>query len=226
MVKIVIVDDNMMLRNNLEQRLKPYADIKVTGVCVNGLQFLKFISEATPETLPEVVLMDIQMDVMDGIEATRQAKDLFPQMQFIMLTVADDDDHIFRAIQAGASGYLLKEESAITIAKAIRGTVAGEAFMSPAIAKRTLELLRLNTGNGKAAKGTIPTEPIPSSLSKRETEILELLTAGYTYQVISDKLFISTLTVQTHVKNIYTKLHVNNKIAAVKMAMDRKWFNK
>ncbi len=224
MVKIAIVDDNQLLRKNLELRLQSYPDLKVQSF-TSGLQFLEVIQEVTADNLPEVVLMDIQMRSLDGIETTTRAKAKFPSIEFIMLTVSDDDDTIFRAIRAGASGYLLKEEPASVIVQAILGTKTGEAYMSPVIAKKALNLLRNQNANTPPAGTTLP-EPIPENLSKREIEILELLTAGNSSQTISEKLFISTYTVQTHIKNIYQKLHVNNKWAAAKMAADRKWFNK
>lgn len=224
MVKIAIVDDNQLLRKNLELRLQAYPQLEVQSF-TSGLQFLEEIKNAASDKLPEVVLMDIQMRSLDGIETTYQAKAKFPGIEFIMLTVSDDDDTIFRAIQAGASGYLLKEEPAAVIVQAIMGTRTGEAYMSPVIAKKALNLLRTQTPNTPRPATALP-EPIPENLSKREIEILELLTAGHNPQTISDKLFISTYTVQTHIKNIYQKLHVNNKWAAAKLAADGKWFSK
>lgn len=224
MVKIAIVDDNLMLRKNLEVRLRSFSDLQIQSFA-DGQQFLEKIQKSPSNELPDVVLMDVQMLPLDGIQTTQQAKAKFPDIEFIMLTVSDEDDNIFRAIQAGASGYLLKEEPATVIVQAIRGTLAGEAYMSPVVAKKALTLLRTQNTNGQLAK-PVQSEPIPGSLSKREVEILELLTAGNSSQAISEKLFISTYTVQTHVKNIYQKLHVNNKWAAAKMANDRKWFEK
>ncbi|QNF33869.1 response regulator transcription factor [Adhaeribacter swui] len=224
MVKIAIVDDNLTLRKNLELRLQSYPGLTVQTFA-SGLKFLEEIQKTTPVDLPEVVLMDIQMQALDGIATTYHVKAQFPRMEVIMLSVSDDDDTIFRAIQAGASGYLLKEEPAAVIVQAIRGTLAGEAYMSPVVAKKALTLLRTHTTKASLGKPTLP-EPIPGNLSKREIEILELLTAGNSSHNISEKLFISTYTVQTHIKNIYQKLHVNNKMAAAKMAVDRKWFSR
>lgn len=225
MVKIAIVDDNLSLRKNLELRLKTFPDLEVQSFA-SGLLFLEEIQKGIPDNLPEVVLMDIQMRLLDGIETTHQAKEKFPAIEFIMLTVSDDDDTIFRAIQAGASGYLLKEEPTSVIAQAIRGTKAGESYMSPVIAKKALALLRSNTVTAHTSKATNSKEPIPETLSRREVEILELLTSGNNSESISQKLFISAYTVQTHIRNIYHKLQVNNKWGAVKMALDRKWFSK
>lgn len=192
----------------------------------SGPQFLEIIQKEDPANLPEVVLLHIQLNRLDGIETTYQAKAKFPQLQFIMLTVADDEEHIFRAIQAGVSGYLLKEEPASVIAQAIRDIKAGGAYMSPTIAKKTLNIIRAHTLKLKNAPNAPASESIRQTLSKREVEILELLTAGNSNPAIAGKLFISSFTVQTHIKNIYNKLQVNNKWAAVKMALDRKWFSK
>ncbi|PSR52124.1 hypothetical protein AHMF7605_00595 [Adhaeribacter arboris] len=226
MVKIAIVDDNPGLRENLEQRLTLFPGILIVQVCNTGWQFLEIIQKSTSDSLPEVVLINIQMNALDSIEVTYQAKAKFPEMQFIIVAVNNNDDHIFRSIQAGASGYLLKEEPTPIIAQAIWDIKDGGAYMSPAIAKIALEILRSQTAeNTTSTASTLPQSSL-QTLSKRELEILELLTVGYTAQTISQKLFISSHTVQTHIKKIYNKLQVKNKWAAIKMAIDRKWFRK
>ncbi|QMU27619.1 response regulator transcription factor [Adhaeribacter radiodurans] len=224
MVKIAIVEDNQMLRENLEQRLTSFPGFIVVQVCTNGLQFLEIIQTSTSDNLPEVVLISIQMNLPDSIETTYQAKVKFPEMQFIILAVNNDDEHIFRAIQAGASGYLLKEEPTPVIAQAIWDIKDGGAYMSPSIAKKALEILRNQTLTSN--KDAVTPASNLGTLSKRELEILELLTIGHSAQTISQKLFISSHTVQTHIKRIYNKLEVKNKWAAIKMAQDRKWFSK
>jgi DNA-binding NarL/FixJ family response regulator len=164
--------------------------------------------------------MDVEMDVMDGIRATALAKDQYPNLHILMLSVFDDDERVFNAIRAGASGYLLKEETATALVDAIEGAIQGKVYMSPVIARKTLEYVR-NTPRPVASRK--PESETPS-LSKRELEILGMLSNGHTYQSISGTLFLSEYTVQTHIKNIYSKLQVNNKISAIRIGMERKWF--
>ncbi|MDQ3290928.1 MAG: response regulator transcription factor [Bacteroidota bacterium] len=225
MVKIAIVEDSPMLRENLEQRLTSFPGFILVQVCSTGLQFLEIMQTSATDDLPEVVLINIQMNLPDSIETTYQAKARYPEMQFIILAVNNDDEHIFQAIQAGASGYILKEEPTDVIVQAIWDIKDGGAYMSPPIAKRTIEILRTQTPQSKNAR-TITPKPLLQTLSKREIEILELLTVGHSAETISQKLFISTHTVRTHIKKIYSKLQVKNKWSAIKMALDRKWFNR
>ncbi|MDQ4140253.1 MAG: response regulator transcription factor, partial [Bacteroidota bacterium] len=220
-----------MLWENLEQRLTSFPGIVIVQVCTTGFQFLEIIQKSTSDDLPEVVLINIQMNLfqlnfLDSIETTYQAKAIFPEMQFIIYAVNNDEDHIFRAIQAGASGYLLPEEPTTVIVQAIWDIKEGGAYMSPPIAKRTLEILRSQEPGEIDFKTETSPNALLQTLSKRELEILELLTVGHTAQTISQKLFISSHTVQTHIKKIYNKLQVKNKWAAIKMALDRKWFKK
>jgi DNA-binding NarL/FixJ family response regulator len=225
MAKIGIVEDNLLLRQNLLKRLSGFPEIEVTLVCANGQQFLEGLSQLTPDKFPQVVLMDVEMDVMDGIKATALTKDQYPNLHILMLSVFDDDERVFEAIRAGASGYLLKEETAASLVEAIRGAIEGKVYMSPAIARKTLEFIRKTPPPTAATrKSKSQQQPGTPGLSKRELEILEMLSKGHTYQSISSTLFLSEYTVQTHIKNIYGKLQVNNKISAIRIAMDRKWF--
>jgi DNA-binding NarL/FixJ family response regulator len=220
MARLAIVEDNLLLRQNLLKRLSGFPEIEVTLVCANGQLFLDALVEVAPENFPQVVLMDVEMDVMDGIQATGLAKDQYPNLHIIMHSVFDDDERVFDAIRAGASGYLLKEETAVSLVDAIEGVIEGKVYMSPTIARKTLEYVR-NSPRPAISRKPKPTAP---NLSKRELEILEMLSKGHTYQSISGTLFLSEYTVQTHIKNIYSKLQVNNKISAIRIAMERKWF--
>lgn len=220
MARIAIVEDNILLRQNLIKRLSGYPQIEVCLVAANGQVFLEGLTQLGPEKFPQVVLMDVEMDLMDGIQATALAKDQYPNLHILMLSVFDDDERVFNAIRAGASGYLLKEETAADLVAAIQGVLEGKVFMSPAIARKTLEFVR---STPRPAASRQP-EPEPPGLSKRELEILEMLSKGHTYQSISSTLFLSEYTVQTHIKNIYGKLQVNNKISAIRIAIDRNWF--
>jgi DNA-binding NarL/FixJ family response regulator len=164
--------------------------------------------------------MDIEMPVLDGIATISSASIKYPEIKHIVLTIYADDDKIFEAIKAGASGYLLKEDKAINIVEAISNVVEFDGIpMSPAIARRAMELLR------EAPKPVVPVQnnPTESQLSDREMEILKEVVKGYNHQEIAEKLFISPNTVRTHVNNIYKKLHLNSRSQIMNLAYKNKW---
>jgi DNA-binding NarL/FixJ family response regulator len=162
------------------------------------------------------VLMDIDMPGMNGIDAVRNSHNIYENIKYIMLTVFDDDDKLFDAIQAGADGYLLKEEKIDVIVNAVKEVMEkGGAPMSPSIARKTLNLL---TGN------KIPLVNVAqTTLTTREMDILKGLVKGLDYRKLADELFISPHTVRTHISNIYEKLHINSKAQAVSLAIKNKW---
>jgi DNA-binding NarL/FixJ family response regulator len=211
---IGIVDDKVYNVQVLTEKLEAKPGVKITMSAFNGQAFLYVLPNLTP--LPEIIFMDIDMPVMDGIEAVKQAKILFPQIHFIMITVFDDEERIFAAIQAGASGYLLKDESIANLHLAIDNVLEfGAAPLAPAIAKKAYNFIQNQT------KEALATETTP--LSSREMDILNCLAQGKSYTVIADELFISPHTVRKHMTNIYEKLHVNSKVEAVRLAMQKKW---
>ena len=164
------------------------------------------------------------MPVMDGIEAVTIAKEVYPDTHFLMLTVFDDDDKLFEAIKAGATGYLLKDEKVSSIVKAITEIVfEGGVPMSPRIARKVLGLLR--NSPEEAPPTTENGTEDDHMLSTREMEILNRIVDGLNYQQIGERLFISPHTVRKHIANIYEKLHVSNKASAIKIAIRKKWFN-
>ena len=160
----------------------------------------------------DLILMDIEMPVLDGIETTQIVKQKYPQIKIIMLTAFDNDESIFKAIKAGADGYLLKEINPEELYKGIKETLNGGAAMNPSIALKTLKLLRnpIDIQN--------PTDHEEISLSKREIEVLEQLSKGLSYTAIAENLFLSPSTVRKHIENIYRKLQVHSKIEAVQKA--------
>jgi DNA-binding NarL/FixJ family response regulator len=168
--------------------------------------------------------MDIEMPEMNGIEAVRIGKILFPEIIYLMLTVFDDDDKIFEAIKAGANGYLLKDERVNKIIEFIEQILLeGGAPMSPHIARKTLKLLmnaHLNPEESKLMEGLGPEDKI---LSDREMEVLILTVEGYDYKAIADKLFLSNNTIRKHISNIYQKLHITSKAQAIKYANKKGW---
>ena len=211
-ISIAIAEDNPLALKSTLKKLSSFKDLSVSVKAANGAILLnEFKMEQT-----DIVLMDIEMPVINGIETTKQLKELYPTVKVLMLTTFDDDDKIFNAILVGASGYLLKDESAENIHKAILDVNDGGAAMSAGIALKTLNYIKKNT-----EKST--TENEQNILSQRETENLTELKNGLSYKQIADKIFISEGTVRKHIENIYRKLQVNNKVSAVTIAIENNW---
>lgn len=216
MIQIAIVDDKPQNLVSLRDKIAAEQDIEVLFTASNGQEFIKKL-ELNSHTLPQVVLMDIDMPILNGIETVKKAKAIFATIHYLMLTVFDDDAKIFEAIQAGAVGYLLKDESVETIKNAVVQTVeAGASPMSPGIARKALNLLM----NAKVSINTSP----ESNLTEREMEILQGLVQGLDYKEVANNLFISPHTVRSHIARIYEKLQVKNKAQAVGIAVKNKWF--
>lgn len=211
-LRIGIVDDNSFLMKAIEDKLSFFEAVSVRLKAINGKDLLDKLQQ---NSLLDVILMDIEMPVMNGIEATFQVKQKFPQIKIIMLTVFDNDEHIFNAIKAGADGYLLKEVSPDMLHNGIIETLNGGAAMHPSIAMKTLKLLR----NPIAFEQVNSEEDI--KLSSREIEVLEQLSKGLNYNQIAENLILSPATIRKHIENIYTKLQVHNKLEAVQKAKDR-----
>lgn len=217
MIKIAITDDKREIRQNLERIFEIFEEVDVVFTASDGEDAVHQMT--TQPVKPEVILMDIEMRKMNGIEATRQIKQRFPMVKIIMLTVFEDEHNIFEAIKAGADGYLLKDEKPQKIIHAIQNTYEGRLAMSPLVAMKTLELLR------QTPEPTQLSTPKDFQLTKREIEILEPLSKGKTYQTIAKELFISPKTVRSHIENIYKKLDVHSKVAASEVALKNKWFS-
>ena len=215
-IKVAIVDDKSQNRISLAEKIKFSEDIEIMMTAVNGSDFLEQMKQLKLMQQPQVVLMDIEMPVMNGIEAVRIGKQLYPEIKFLMLTVFDDDDKIFEAIKSGADGYLLKDEKVSLIIECVQQLVEiGGAPMSPRIARKALDLLMQSSLQHKQKETAKPETHI---LSERETEVLHLLVDGYNYRIIAEKLFLSTHTVRKHIANIYDRLHVTSKAQAIKIA--------
>ena len=207
MIRVAIAEDNVFLARDLVENLESDDSYKLKHNAENG-QLLLAKLESDP--LVDVVLMDIEMPKLNGIEATRILKSKYPQIKVIMLTVFDDDQNIFDAIRAGANGYMLKDEPFERISKAMTEVLDGGAPMTGAIALKTLKLLQ---------SASIDVQPEHDyRLSKRETDVLEQLCKGLTYQEIAENLIISPSTVRKHIENVYTKLNVHSKLEAVELA--------
>ncbi|MFN3756600.1 MAG: response regulator [Flavobacterium sp.] len=211
-LRIGIVDDNTFLLKAVEDKLSFFEDVSVRLKAIHGKDLLQKLQQ---NALLDVILMDIEMPEMNGIEATFQVKQKYPQIKIIMLTVFDNDEHIFNAIKAGADGYLLKEVSPDMLHNGILETLNGGAAMHPSIAMKTLKLLR----NPIVFENVSLDEEI--KLTPREIEVLEQLSKGLNYQQIAENLILSPATIRKHIENIYTKLQVHNKLEAVQKAKDR-----
>src|SRR5271156_1020749 len=198
---VIIVEDNRGLREQLVQILESAPDIKCAGAYISA-------EAALPEILekkPDVVLMDIKLPGMSGIQCVAEIKKAIPNIQIIMVTVYEDSERIFRALKAGANGYLIKSSPPEQLLAAIRDVYKGGAPMSSHIASKVVKHFHL--------VGNSPLEA--ENLSPREREVLELLASGFIYKEIGDKLNIGTETVRTYVKNICLKMHVRSRLEAV-----------
>jgi DNA-binding NarL/FixJ family response regulator len=213
MIRIALAEDNAFLAKSIQDKIALFpGELKFAFHAFNGRELLEKLGS---DSNADVILMDIQMPEMDGIEATAQVSERFPQCRVIMLTVLDDEEHIFRAIQAGANGYLLKDESPQALLDGILGIMSGGAPMSAGIALKALKLLR----NPLTEDQLESSAPAPDfALSRRETDVLTHLGKGFDYKQIAENLFISPATVRKHIENIYVKLQVHNKLEAVQKA--------
>lgn len=212
-IKIAIVDDNTFLINAVKEKLSFFEDLTFKFSALNGSELLNQLED---NHNLDLILMDIEMPILNGIETTEIVKQKYPHIKIIMLTVFDNDENIFNAIKAGADGYLLKEINPKDLHDGIVDTLNGGAAMNPSIALKTLKLLR-NPINIESKKDQ---EDI--QLTSREIEVLEQLSKGLNYIKIAENLILSTGTVRKHIENIYRKLQVHNKIEAVQKAKNNK----
>src|SRR6187399_2930259 len=207
LIKVAIVDDNKSTISSLNEFLVYSSKTRIVFAARSGDEFLKLMKALSQEEIPDVIIMDVNMPGMSGIEAVRYGKALYPSVKFLMLTVFDDEDTLFEAISAGASGYLMKDERTSVILSHIESLMTeGSAPMSPRIARKTLDLL---AASSKPVKGTQVVEL--HDLSSREKDVLYLLVEGLEYRDIGVKLHISPHTVRKHISNIYEKLHITSK---------------
>lgn len=203
-IKIAIAEDNLKLCELLKEKIEFSSDFSVEITAENGQDLLNKIKS---NKSIEIVFMDINMPKLNGIEATKSLNSMYPEIKVIMSTIYDDEDHIFEAILAGASGYILKDAKKEEIHNAIFEALNGGAPMSLEIAKKALNLIKKVKPNSNL--------PIEFKLTPREIEILNHLSKGLQYDEIAKLLFISNGTVRKHIENIYKKLQVNNKVEAI-----------
>jgi len=208
-IKVAIVDDNTFLISAVKEKLSFFEELDFKFSAMNGSELL---TQLEGNSNLDLILMDIEMPVLNGIETTEIVKQKYPHIKIIMLTVFDNDENIFNAIKAGADGYLLKEINAKDLYNGILETLNGGAAMNPSIAMKTLKLLR----NPMAIENPDDKEDI--QLTQREIDVLEQLSKGLNYNKIAENLILSSGTVRKHIENIYRKLQVHNKLEAVQKA--------
>jgi DNA-binding NarL/FixJ family response regulator len=216
-IRVVVADDHALFRRGLEMVLESEPDIEVVAEAANGKEAI----DLAMEHVPDLVLMDVRMPTRDGvnggIDATKAIKDAVPNTKILMLTISDEEEDLYDAIKAGASGYLLKEISIEEVADAIRSVHAGQSLISPSMATKLL------TEFATMAKKDEEKQQMPAPrLTDREMEVLTLVAQGLNNRDIAKELFISENTVKNHVRNILEKLHLHSRMEAVVYAVREK----
>lgn len=206
-MKVLICDDQAIIRDGLEMLLKLEKDIDVLGQAQDGAEAV----ELAAKLQPDLVLMDLKMPGMTGIEATRQIRAKYPHIKVLVLTTYDDDEWVFDAIRAGAAGYLLKDTPREDVIKAIKGTLTGKTFVDPAVVGKLLTQVA-----GKAAQ---PATLLTDKLTEREADVLRLIARGFTNADIAEQLHLSEGTVRNHVSSIFAKLEVTDRTQAAVIAI-------
>jgi DNA-binding NarL/FixJ family response regulator len=209
-LRVVLVDDHDLLRRGIKTMLESEADIEVVGEASDGADALPLVEES----VPDVVLIDVIMPNKDGIEATREIKEAFPNVGVVVLSGHDERQFLFDALKAGASGYILKTADLDEVVATVRSAAKGEAKLDPALATQVLSEFQ--------AYQKAEVAEVYQPLTPRERQILKLMSEGLPNKTIASRLKISERTVTTHVANIYAKLHVNNRVSAIQEAMRRR----
>jgi DNA-binding NarL/FixJ family response regulator len=208
-LRVLLVDDHDLFRTGLRNLLREYGGVSVVGEAANGVEAVRLVRELAPE----VVVMDLNMPTMDGVEATRHITALSPLTRVIVLTISEDDTDVMDAIVAGACGYLLKDASIADVVSGIRSAAVGASLISPTIASKVLNRVRASTADENMA------ESIRAELSDRELEVLRLIANGKDNAQIAAELVISPKTVKNHISNILMKLQIHNRIQAAVYAV-------
>jgi len=213
-IRILIADDHVVVREGTRQILEQEPDLEVVAEASDGEEAVRLVGSVKPD----VAMLDIAMPGLDGIEATRRIRKLYPSIPVLILSAYDDDEFVFNLLEAGAAGYLLKSVRARELVSAVRAVHAGESVLHPLIARKVLNRF---AATSKQQRGQKVTEV----LTEREREVLNLATRGLSNQDIATNLCLSLRTVQTHLSNIFNKLQVSSRTEAVVRAIKEGWIN-
>lgn len=214
-IQVILADDHALLRQGTAELLNREPDIRVVGEAENGQQAV----DLARKLRPDVVVMDVRMPILSGIEATKMIRESLPQMHVLVLTAHEDDQYVFSLLQAGARGYLLKSSPVSELVRAIRGICRGESPLDPKIARKLVTRLSRSPHLGPdEADGALI-----ESLTPRELEVLKLLAQGMSNRAIAEALVISERTVQTHLSSVFDKLGVASRVEAVLYAIRKGW---
>jgi NarL family two-component system response regulator LiaR len=211
-MRILLAEDHKVVREGTRRLLESQPDFEVVGEASDGIEAV----ELAKKLKPEIIIMDVSMPRLNGIEATRQIKAIYPNIAILPLTGYDDDEYVFALLEAGAAGYLLKDSSGEELIEAIRQVMTGEPVLHPKIMKKVLNRLR-SPVDGQAV------QTAGEVLSDRETEVLRLAAQGMSNMEIADSLTLSVRTVQTHLRSIFNKLGVGSRSEAIVFGLKKGW---
>lgn len=219
MITVALIDDQAMVRVGLKMILEAEPDIEIVGEADDGADAVALVAD----TSPDVVLMDIRMPGMDGLTATSKVLAAHPQARVVILTTFDDDEYVYEALRAGASGFLLKSADGDTLVNAVRVVAGGEALLAPEVTRRVIERFAAKPAVASPSRASenvdsaphVPSPEAIGDLSNREVEVLQLIARGMSNQEIAQELWVSSTTVKTHVSHILTKLGVRDRVQAV-----------
>ena len=210
--KVLLVDDHVVVRQGLKALFADEPDIEVIGEASNGREAVERLADLEPD----VVLMDISMPGLNGIEATRQIQQRYPEIKVVVLSMHANEEYVFQVLQAGASGYVLKQSDSMEVLTAIRAAVAGGSFLSPPISRTVIDdYVRRADARGQSSD--------PEPLTSREREVLQLLAEGQSNREIAEELSISIKTVETHRSNMMNKLGLSSKTELIRYALRKGW---
>ena len=212
-ISILIVDDHALLRQGIKKVLDLEPDLQVVGEAADGEEAVKM----TLQLKPDIVLLDVNMPKKNGLEVTKELRDLVPQSKIVLLTIHDDENYVIEVVRAGATGYLLKDIEPGMLIKAIRSVYAGESFIYPTLAK---SLFYEASGQGKRPESG--RRGSQDSLTMREIEVLQLIGQGLSNQEMAQRMFLSEKTIKNHLTNIFRKINVTDRTQAVIYAIKHK----
>ena len=216
-IKVMLVEDHVLVREGTRELLGRAEDIQVVAEAGDGEEAVRLVDEHHPD----VILMDIALPKLNGLEATRRVKAANPEVAVLVLTAYDDDEYVFAFLEAGAAGYLLKDVSTNDLIKAIRAVYAGESVLHPVVTRKVIDYFAQRTAKRRADEQ----KGIQEHLTERELQVLKLAAKGMTNREIANELSISARTVQVHLSNVFGKLGVGSRTEAVLYAVREGWLS-